>query len=139
LLVDVSSRGADLLLNVGPDAEGNIPPVQERCLQDLGQWVKAYGGGIFGTSKVDADTANPSGETSGAWVRWTRNGNRLFAFVDSIDEQKEIQLLFAPEKVDIASAKILGGGEISIDAKGTLQPQQLGDHLRPVCVEFVAT
>ncbi len=34
--------GANLLLNVGPDAEGNIPYMMEATLQTLGRWVSLY-------------------------------------------------------------------------------------------------
>ena len=36
-LSDVVSRGGRLLLNVGPTAEGLIPPVQRQALEELGR------------------------------------------------------------------------------------------------------
>src|SRR5665647_2075842 len=42
-LTDVVARGGRLLLNVGPTAEGVIPPVQQRALEGLGRWMGAAG------------------------------------------------------------------------------------------------
>ena len=38
-LTDVVSRGGRLLLNVGPTAEGLIPPVQRQALEGSGRWM----------------------------------------------------------------------------------------------------
>lgn len=40
-LVDVVSRGGNLLLDVGPDAAGRIPELQLRCLEGLAAWMAA--------------------------------------------------------------------------------------------------
>ena len=48
-LVDVVSRGGNLLLDVGPAADGRIPPIQEERLRHIGAWMDTYGEGIRGT------------------------------------------------------------------------------------------
>jgi alpha-L-fucosidase len=49
MLVDIVSKNGNLLLNVGPMADGTIPDVQAELLRGLGQWLKTYGEAIFGT------------------------------------------------------------------------------------------
>jgi len=49
LLVDIVSKGGNLLLNVGPDAKGHIPQASIRTLEGVGKWLETYGEGIYGT------------------------------------------------------------------------------------------
>ncbi|NQU42813.1 alpha-L-fucosidase [bacterium] len=48
-LVDVVSRGGNYLLNVGPTAEGVIPPECVAILREVGAWLKINGEAIYGT------------------------------------------------------------------------------------------
>lgn len=49
LLVDVVSKNGNLLINVGPRADGSIPPLQSAALEQLGEWLAAHGEAIHGT------------------------------------------------------------------------------------------
>ena len=48
-LIDIASKGGNYLLNVGPTAEGLIPPPSVERLGAIGQWMKVNGESIFGT------------------------------------------------------------------------------------------
>jgi len=50
ICVEVASRGGNLLLNVGPDAEGKVPEEAVERLQGLGRWLEANGEAIYGTT-----------------------------------------------------------------------------------------
>ena len=58
-LVDIASKGGNYLLNVGPTAEGVIPQPSQDNLRVVGQWLKANGEAIYGTSR------SPFGEEFG--------------------------------------------------------------------------
>ena len=47
-LVQVSSRGGNYLLNVGPTAEGRIPPQSVERLTQVGRWLKANSESVYG-------------------------------------------------------------------------------------------
>ncbi|MEF8884004.1 MAG: alpha-L-fucosidase [Haloarculaceae archaeon] len=47
--VDVVSKNGNLLLNVGPQADGTIPDPQKRRLRALGEWLSVNGEAVFGT------------------------------------------------------------------------------------------
>ncbi|HWG21724.1 MAG TPA: alpha-L-fucosidase [Terracidiphilus sp.] len=49
LLVDIVSKNGNLLLDVGPEADGTIPPVQMERLKALGDWLRQNGDAIYNT------------------------------------------------------------------------------------------
>lgn len=48
-LVNIVSTGGNLLLDIGPDARGNIPVVMQERLLQMGSWLKTNGEAIYGT------------------------------------------------------------------------------------------
>jgi alpha-L-fucosidase len=67
-LVDVVSRGGNLLLNVGPTPDGEIPEPLARRLRAIGDWLARNGEGIYGTRAVRGITAS-AGKLTGKWDR----------------------------------------------------------------------
>lgn len=49
IFADAISYGGNLLLDIGPMADGSIPPQQVHILKELGKWNKKHGEAIFGT------------------------------------------------------------------------------------------
>ncbi len=49
-LADIASKGGNFLLNVGPTAEGLFPQPSMERLAAMGQWMKANGASIYGTT-----------------------------------------------------------------------------------------
>jgi alpha-L-fucosidase len=49
-LVDVASKGGNLLLNVGPTPEGTIQPEFQERLRGIGRWLAVNGDSIYGTT-----------------------------------------------------------------------------------------
>jgi alpha-L-fucosidase len=47
-LVECVSKGGNMLLNVGPDAKGNIPPESLDILRKVGKWMRLNGESIYG-------------------------------------------------------------------------------------------
>lgn len=49
LLCDVVAKGGNLLLNVGPDAEGRLPEAALDRMKAMGEWLEENGAAIYGT------------------------------------------------------------------------------------------
>lgn len=78
LLVDVVARGGNLLLGVGPGADGALlPPVVER-LHGLGDWLKRNGEAIYRTRPWEIAEAVTD---DGIEVRYMRKGMTLYAIL----------------------------------------------------------
>jgi len=54
-LINIVCRGGNLLLNVGPTADGRIPVIQQQRLADIGEWLEVNGEAIYGTVPVNTD------------------------------------------------------------------------------------
>ncbi|MGI6184225.1 MAG: alpha-L-fucosidase [Candidatus Fimadaptatus sp.] len=50
-LVECVSKGGNLLLNVGPDARGNIPEKSLEILRNVGDWMRLNGESIYGCGR----------------------------------------------------------------------------------------
>lgn len=70
LLVRTAGKGANLLLNVGPQPDGTLPEAALTRLAEMGQWLDRYGESIYATVA--------GGYRDGDRIITTRNGNTLY-------------------------------------------------------------
>jgi alpha-L-fucosidase len=70
-LVNCVSKNGNMLLNVGPDARGNIPDESLRILGEVGKWMDKNSESIYGCGA--ADLVKPD------WGRYTQKGNAIYA------------------------------------------------------------
>lgn len=117
ILINKVARGGNLLLNVGPTADGRIPVIMQQRLTDMGAWLKVNGEGIYGTRKWDA--APKVGQNTTTY--FTRKGNDMYLIttkwqdsfsVDGVGSGTKVSLLGYNGAVK-ASAK---GGKLTISA-----------------------
>ena len=88
-LVSTSGKGANLLLNVGPQPNGKIPAAALDRLKEIGEWTSRYGETIYGTIAGDIPVQE--------WGVTTRKGNRLFVHI--FDHQEKSLTLPLQSKV----------------------------------------
>lgn len=90
-LVDIVSKNGNLLLNVGPRADGTIPDEVQQVLRDVGGWLQVNGEAIYGTRPWKVFGEGPTKVVEGAFhdtdtqsysaddYRFTSKGNVLYA------------------------------------------------------------
>jgi alpha-L-fucosidase len=100
-LVDVVSKNGNLLINVGPTAEGVIPPVMQQTLRGVGEWLRVNGEAIYGT--------RPWETFKDGNVRFTRKGNTLYAIALEWPEE-ELRLTSLAGK-PVLKVELLGSSE----------------------------
>ena len=105
-LIDTSSKGGNLLLNVGPTAEGLIPQPSVERLQAIGAWLKKNGESIYGT------TASPFKRLT--WGRASQKPDRLYLNV--FYWPKDGQLV-VPMRSGAKKAYLLGAPCITLRAE----------------------
>jgi alpha-L-fucosidase len=71
LLVDVVSKGGNLLLNIGPQPDGRLPREAVARLEEIGAWMAVNGQAIYGTRAVA-----PYNEGR---FRFTKRGGEVYA------------------------------------------------------------
>ena len=105
LLIDIVSKNGNLLLNVGPRADGSIHELQRRCLLGLGAWLDVNGEAIHGSRPW---TRAESMTRDGISVRFTQKQTTLYALLLGTPRETEIcirDLRVAPA----AQVRLLGG------------------------------
>ncbi|MEQ1823907.1 MAG: alpha-L-fucosidase [Fimbriimonadaceae bacterium] len=101
LLIDVVSKGGNLLLNVGPRADGTFPPEQVERLAHIGKWMKGNSDSIYGT------TASPFGALP--FGRCTQKGKTLYLHVYQPPKDGLVRL---PNlATNVRSARVLATGQ----------------------------
>ena len=85
LLVATVANNGNLLLNIGPRADGTIPEEQVRRLKILGSWLKVNHDGIYGTrcSKCVSELLD-----NGIELHYTEKDGILNVFADHLQEGK---------------------------------------------------
>ena len=111
LLVRAAGKNANLLMNIGPQPNGELPATAVLRMKEMGEWMAQYGETIYGTRGGDVEPH--------VWGVSTRKGNRLFIHV--LDYQDKA--LYLPLKTKVKKAiRFVDGTPIAFsqDKEGVL-------------------
>jgi alpha-L-fucosidase len=115
LLIDIVSKNGNLLLDVGPEADGTIPDIQRQRLAELGAWMRRNGEAIYGTHPwIHAEGKAEDGTD----VRFTEKDGNLYVILLQRPRERTISIPHMPVKT-WRDAHLLG------DQKALTVTQQL--------------
>ncbi|WP_107831353.1 alpha-L-fucosidase [Mucilaginibacter yixingensis] len=77
VLIEKVAKGGNLLLDIGPAADGTIPVIMQQRLMDIGHWLKINGDAIYNTSVWAGAYASKH-----PGVFYTRNGKDLYVLCE---------------------------------------------------------
>lgn len=93
-LVNTAGKGANLLLNIGPQPNGELPATALDRLREIGEWFNVYGSTIRATQAGDIPVQ--------PWGATTRRDNHLFVHILNYDSRE----IFLPLDCKVLSATI---------------------------------
>ncbi len=121
-LINAVSKNGNLLLNIGPKADGTIPEGVEKTLLGIGDWLAVNGEAIYGTRPWTTYGEGPTQEKAGKFqetgvvyregdVRYTRKGDTLYV-ISMVPPKKALRLEAlgkeASPLLEVVSAERLG-------------------------------
>ncbi|MDF7824610.1 alpha-L-fucosidase [Pontiellaceae bacterium B12227] len=132
-MADIVSKGGNYLLNIGPDAEGVVPPESQRILREIGQWMKVNGESIYET------THSPFNVNNITWRCTAKPGKLYLHMLNWPGESFEFQGLESKVK----AARFLDGGQSIVfrqtgNSLALKLPQQAPDQFNTVIVLDIA-
>jgi alpha-L-fucosidase len=111
-LVDCISMGGNLLLDIGPKADGTIPEEQVNILKHLGRWTNKHAEAVYGT-RAGIPLSHFSGKTA-----LSKDRKTLYLYADWAPNANE-QLLLRNIKSQPVSVKVVGNDQAtSFSRKG---------------------
>jgi len=85
LAMSVANNG-NLLINVGPKADGTIPEIQAESLLGMGKWLKVNADAIYNTRPDES----ASYTSDGLEVHFTKNGDRHFVILENVCGEEKL-------------------------------------------------
>ena len=139
LLADIVSKNGNLLLNVGPKADGTISAIQLDRLHKVGAWLDVNGEALFGSRPwVRASASAPDGTD----IRFTSKGGALYAIFVNPITGKTLRIPSVRTEAPETTAQVLGtsapasisqdGNDLIVTSGGPLpQPYAVTVKLNP--------
>ena len=101
MLVDIVSRGGNLLLDIGPTDDGRIPVIMQQRLTAIGNWLKINGDAIYGTQAYTRPYQWSTGARPGKSGKSYMAGYSVASLVTPKKDTAHIELFFTKKGRDL--------------------------------------
>lgn len=151
-LIDVASKNGMLLLNVGPKSDGTFTRQETKVLNEIGEWLKVNGEGIYNTKPYKFYKEGENHVASGMFsegkvtynkkdFRFTYNSSVIYAF--QMRPSKSIMLKsFHTDRdgISIKKVSVLGSNEVEsfvCNTKGlSVELKNKPENRLPLCLKI---
>ncbi|GAF02765.1 alpha-L-fucosidase [Saccharicrinis fermentans] len=126
-LIDIVSKNGNMLLNVGPKADGTIPEDQAAILLEMGEWLSVNGDAIYGTRpwtifgegptevKTGHHTEGKNPDLTSADFRFTQKDGKIYVIAMDVAEDGKYMVKSLGSANDVFKGKIKSVKPLSSD------------------------
>jgi alpha-L-fucosidase len=104
-IVHAVSMGGNMVVNFGPQADGDFRPEEKLMAQEVGRWMKRYGECIYGCDYAGWDKQ--------PWGYYTRKGDDVYMAVFNVPYSRHLTVV-TPKNVKVTGATLIGGKDTPV-------------------------
>jgi alpha-L-fucosidase len=108
IYTEVLGMGGNLLLDIGPRADGTIPAEAEQVLKALGRWNRKHAEAVYGTRE-----GLPYGHYHGSSTL-SKDSTALYLFIPSVkggNQEGQVQVMLKGIRNQVVKCEVLGTSE----------------------------
>lgn len=102
-IVHAVSMGGNMVVNFGPQPDGDFRSEEKELAQFIGNWMKKYGEAIYGCDYAGWDKKD--------WGYYTKKGNSVYMIVFNVPYSNKLNVK-VPKGIKITNAMLIGGSKV---------------------------
>lgn len=115
-LQQCAAKGGNLLLNIGPRADGSIPEGVREVFERVGKWMAVNGESIYESTPVFADVTLPEGWMCSLVYEDT------YLFPPDLQTENDVELLIPAHEIDTVEPEVLGQPDCKVSVERIVLP-----------------
>lgn len=104
-IVHAVSMGGNMVVNFGPQPDGDFRKEEKELAKSIGKWMNRYGEAIYGCDYAGWDKKD--------WGYYTSKGENVYMVVFNIPYSNKLNVK-VPKGINILSAKVLNGENLNV-------------------------